>query len=168
MKLKYGLLVAVFASVLCIFTSCAPSKSKVYTVGDTYFLVSNDGAKTGTIKLDSVEYSINEDGETCNLGLTYIIYPETTIQLDSQKIFVSCEDTKYFTDKQKNLERNGRDIFGFSIEEEIRYVFFFVIPKFPYFDNMDNREEGYLGWGIDCYIEDAKFEVYTKVIYDSL
>ena len=36
MKLKKGLLVAITALVLCIFTSCTPSNSKVYTVGDTY------------------------------------------------------------------------------------------------------------------------------------
>lgn len=168
MKLKKGLLVAIIALVLCMFTSCTPSNSKIYTVGDTYELMSNDGTKIGAIKLDSVDYSVNEDSDTCNLGLTYIIYPETKMHLNSQNIFVSCETEKYSTDNQKNIDKNGRDIFNLSIEEEIKYTFYFVIPNSPYFDNLENREEGYMGWGIACYIEEARFEVYTGIIYDSL
>lgn len=123
MKLKKGLLVAIIALVLCILASCTPSNSKVYTVGDTYELISNDGTKIGAIKLDSVDYSVNENSDTCNLGLTYIIYPETKMHLDSQNIFVSCETEKYSTDNQKNIDKNGRDIFNLSIEEEIKSLF---------------------------------------------
>ena len=34
--MKKGLLAAIIALVRCLFTSCTPSNSKVYTVGDTY------------------------------------------------------------------------------------------------------------------------------------
>ena len=166
MKLKKYLLVVIMAFALCVSASCKPSHSRVYTVGDTSEVLSNDGAKIGTIKLDSVDYSLNKDNNTCNVGLTYIIYPETTMYLDSQDIFVLCKAEKYFTDTQKNIVKNGRDIFNLSIEEEIIYTFYFVIPNSPYFDNLENREEGYLGWGITCYIENAVFEIYTGIILD--
>ena len=55
-----------------------------------------------------------------------------------------------------------------NLTEEIRYTFNFEIPDSPYFDDLDNREQGYLGWGIQCYILNANFKVYTGVLYDEL
>lgn len=143
-------------------------KNKVYTIGDTLELIFTDGTEVGEVKLDSVGYSLNEDGETCNLGLIYTIYPNTIIHLNEQNIFISCDAEKYYTNQQMNLEKNKKNIFELNINTEIQYAFFFTIPSSPYFDNLENRDEGYDGWGIKCYIENVHYDIYTGIIYDSL
>lgn len=167
-KLKKVLL-AIAALALSFFAACKPFKAKIYTVGDTCFLTDNDGAtEICAVCLDSAEYSKNEGGDTCNLALTYSIFPETEIQLDSRKIFVSCGDEKFYTDKHKNSDKNGIDIFNSSIDKEIKYTFYFDVPNSPYFENLENRGEGNVGWALTCHFEDAEFKVYTGELFDGL
>jgi hypothetical protein len=68
-----------------------------------------------------------------------------------------------------NLESNNEiDIFDLNLTKKIRYTFNFEIPISPFFDDLDNSKPGYLGWCIQCYILNAKFEIYTGVLYEKL
>ena len=164
MMFKKRFLVTIIILVSYILASCAPSKSRVYTVGDTCYLYSNDYEKIGEIKLESADYSINEAIDTGSLELTYVIYPYNEISLNSQEIFIICDAKKYFTNYQKNFDKNDFDIFSFIVDDEIRYTFYFDIPYSPYFEKMDNMADGYIGWVLECYIEEARFAVYTGIL----
>ena len=164
--MKKRLLLFIVTLVLCIFRSCTPSKSKVFGVGDRQELLTNDGAVVGTIKLNSADCSVNEDGKTCSLALTFIFYPIETFRLENGGVFVLADNEKICTVEQKNLETNGFDIFKSDIAEETEYIFCYVVPKSPYFDNLENRADGYDGYGIGCYVNNAVFKIYTGKLFD--
>lgn len=169
MKLKNNLIISLFFVMMCLFVSCTPSKDKIYTVGDTYELWADDGTIEGTVKLEAAKCLKNSNEQTYILALTYLITPNCTLVCTNQNVFVSCGEKKYCTNTDLNLENNNEiDIFDLNLTEEIRYTFNFEIPDSPYFDDLDNREQGYLGWGIQCYILNANFKVYTGVLYDEL
>ena len=121
----------------------------------------------GIVRLDAGEYTFNDDGETCDLGLTYIFYPSDTIRLDKQYVIVESlySFITYYTDVDKNIEKNGFDIFEISIEKEMKYIFYFTMPIHPLFEDLDKKEQG---WETCCNMNDVTFYVDTKEIYESM
>lgn len=134
------------AIALCIFTACVPSKGPIYTEGDTYNLMQDDGAVKASIKLESADYLLNDDDKTCNLSLTYHICPSIFLELKKENVYAVYDGSRTYTDDKLNVEKNGSDIFASKIEEGMKYTFYFIIPVSPYFENLENREKGYLGW----------------------
>lgn len=147
----------VFFLILMILVSCTPEGYKIYTIGDTYTLI--DGS--GSIQLSMADYETATE-ETCVLKLTYILKPESQFSLNNQDVFVVCSTENYYTEKELNIEYNKTDIFDIPIIKETPYTFHFIIPSSPYFDNLADNKEGYLGWTIQCYIGGTNFSVYTK------
>ena len=121
----------------------------------------------GIVKLDAGEYTFNDDGKTCDLGLTYIFYPSDTMRLDKQYVMVESlySFITYYTDVDKNIEKNGFDIFEIKIEKEMKYIFYFTMPIHPLFEDLDKKESG---WGTCCNMNYVTFYVNTKEIYDSM
>lgn len=158
MRRKRGLGIVLSLGVM-MCASCVPSRNRIYTIGDTVDL------EAGYIRLIGANYQwIDENA--CDLKLTYKIYSETERKLDNTKLAVVCGSNNWDTDRNRNAKDNGTDIFEAVILNEITYAFHFVVPRSPYFDDLENRAEGYLGWRIKCYIEEALFEVYTGSMHD--
>lgn len=169
MKPRNSLIISLIFVTICLFVSCTPSVNKIYTVGDTYELVTDDGTIEGNVKLEAAKCFKKSNEQTYILSLTYFIKTNYTLVCTNQNVFVSCVEKKYNTNMDLNLEKNNEiNIFDLNLNGEIRYTFDFEIPGSPYFDDLDNREQGYLGWCIQCYILNAKFEIYTGVLYDEL
>lgn len=121
----------------------------------------------GIVRLDAGEYTFNDDGKTCDLGLTYIFYPLVTMRLDKKYVSVKSlySHITYYTDVDKNIEKNGFDIFEIKIEKEMKYIFYFTMPIHPLFEDLDKKE---YGWETCCDMDDVRFYVDTKEIYDSM
>lgn len=65
-----------------------------------------------------------------------------------------------------NISYNSYDIFNLEIEGIKSYTFYFNIPFSPYFDNLENRGKGDMGWGLLCEIKGATFDLSTGELYD--
>ncbi|MCI7219984.1 MAG: hypothetical protein MR497_00295 [Bacilli bacterium] len=150
--------------ITCV--SCKPVRQRIYSMGEEqgYY-----GGPTGhgIVKLDAGEYTFNDDGKTCDLGLTYIFYPSDTIRLDKQYVRIESlySFITYYTDVDKNIEKNGFDIFEIKIEKEMKYIFYFTMPIHPLFEDLDKKEQG---WETICGMDWVTFYVNTKEIYDSM
>lgn len=168
-ELKNSLTISFFFVMMFLFASCTPSVNKIYTVGDTYELLADDGTIEGSVKLETAQCIKNSNEQTYILSLTYLINPNCSLICTNQNVFISCGEKKFNTNLFLNLESNNEiDIFDVYLTEKIRYTFNFDIPNSPFFDDLDNVEPGYLGWCIQCYILNAKFEIYTGVLYEKL
>ena len=172
---------SVILFIMCIsfFTSCAPTiHPMAYTVGDTqdvHFFSYNDGPDEGSIRFDSADYELNEDGETAQLICSFTFYPKRTIYLDTSKIYIfrGVYDEHYYTDTQLNSEKNGRDITDLTIEEETTIILYFIIPKSPYFDNLaDNIPECDNNHMLTCFIESTcskiNYDIFTGELSDKM
>lgn len=169
MKFKNSLMLSLFFVMMFLFASCTPSVNKIYTVGDTYELLANDGTIEGSVKLETAQCLKNNNEQTYILSLTYLISPNCSLICTNQNVFISCGEKKFNTNIFLNLESNNEiDIFDLNLTEKIRYTFNFEIPISLFFNDLDNVETGYLGWCIQCYILNAKFEIYTGVLYENL
>ncbi len=150
--------------ITCV--SCKPVRRRIYSMGEEQEYYGGP-SRSGIVKLDAGEYTFNDDGETCDLGLTYIFYPYGMIRLDKQYVGVKSSYSLiiYYTDVDKNMEKNGFDIFEISIEKEMKYIFYFTIPIYPLFEDLDKKEQG---WETICGMDWVTFYVNTKEIYDSM
>jgi hypothetical protein len=169
MKLKNCLIISLFFVMIFLFTSCTPSVNKIYTVGDTYELLADDGTIEGSVILETAQCLKNSNEQTYILSLTYLIDPNCSLICNNQNVFISCGEKRFNTNIFLNLESNNEiDIFDLNLTKKIRYTFNFEIPISPFFDDLDNSKPGYLGWCIQCYILNAKFEIYTDALYENL
>ena len=66
-------------SITCV--SCKPVRRRIYSMGEEQGYYGGPRGH-GIVKLDAGEYTFNDDGKTCDLGLTYIFYPSVTMRLD--------------------------------------------------------------------------------------
>lgn len=150
--------------IACV--SCKPVRRRIYSMGEEQEFYGGTDLD-GIVRLDAGEYTFNDDGETCDLGLTYIFYPLVTMSLDKQYVMVESlySFITYYTDVDKNIEKNGFDIFEIKIEKEMKYIFYFTMPIHPLFEDLDKKESG---WGTCCDMDDVTFYVNTKEIYDSM
>ena len=150
--------------ITCV--SCKPVRRRIYSMGEEQEFYGGTDLD-GIVRLDAGEYTFNDDGETCDLGLTYIFYPSDTIRLDKQYVIVESlySFITYYTDVDKNIEKNGFDIFEISIEKEMKYIFYFTMPIHPLFEDLDKKEQG---WETCCNMNDVTFYVDTKEIYESM
>ena len=173
---------SVILFIICVsfFTSCTPSiPPRRYTVGETQELnhFSYDGIETeGSIRFDSADYELNEDGETVQLICTFTFYPKRAIHLDTSKIYICSRfhEDNWYTDSQLNSEKNGRDITDLTIEEETTIILCFIIPKSPYFDNLaDNISEWDKTHQLTCAIKNnysggIHFAIFTGELSDKM
>ncbi|MCI7220069.1 MAG: hypothetical protein MR497_00730 [Bacilli bacterium] len=150
--------------ITCV--SCKPVRRRIYSMGEEQEFYGGTDLD-GIVRLDAGEYTFNDDGETCDLGLTYIFYPLVTMSLDKQYVMVESlySFITYYTDVDKNIEKNGFDIFEIKIEKEMKYIFYFTMPIHPLFEDLDKKESG---WGTCCDMDDVTFYVNTKEIYESM
>ena len=150
--------------ITCV--SCKPVRRRIYSMGEEQEYYGGP-SRSGIVKLDAGEYTFNDDGETCDLGLTYIFYPLVTMRLDKKYVSVKSlySHITYYTDVDKNIEKNGFDIFEIKIEKEMKYIFYFTMPIHPLFEDLDKKESG---WETCCDMDDVRFYVDTKEIYDSM
>ncbi|MDY5649659.1 MAG: hypothetical protein SPK64_01225 [Candidatus Enterosoma sp.] len=150
--------------IACV--SCKPVRRRIYSMGEEQEFYGGTDLD-GIVRLDAGEYTFNDDGETCDLGLTYIFYPLVTMSLDKQYVMVESlySFITYYTDVDKNIEKNGFDIFEIKIEKEMKYIFYFTMPIHPLFEDLDKKESG---WGTCCDMDDVTFYVNTKEIYESM
>ena len=150
--------------ITCV--SCKPVRRRIYSMGEEQEFYGGTDLD-GIVRLDAGEYTFNDDGETCDLGLTYIFYPSDTIRLDKQYVIVESlySFITYYTDVDKNIEKNGFDIFEIKIEKEMKYIFYFTMPIHPLFEDLDKKEQG---WETICGMDWVTFYVNTKEIYDSM
>lgn len=150
--------------ITCV--SCKPVRRRIYSMGEEQEYYGGP-SRSGIVKLDAGEYTFNDDGKTCDLGLTYIFYPYGMIRLDKQYVGVKSSYSLiiYYTDVDKNIEKNGFDIFEIKIEKEMKYIFYFTMPIHPLFEDLDKKEQG---WETICGMDWVTFYVNTKEIYDSM
>lgn len=150
--------------IACV--SCKPVRRRIYSMGEEQEFYGGTDLD-GIVRLDAGEYTFNDDGETCDLGLTYIFYPLVTMSLDKQYVMVESlySFITYYTDVDKNIEKNGFDIFEIKIEKEMKYIFYFTMPIHPLFEDLDKKEQG---WETICGMDWVTFYVNTKEIYDSM
>ena len=151
-------------SITCV--SCKPVRRRIYSMGEEQEYYGGTDLD-GIVRLDAGEYTFNDDGKTCDLGLTYIFYPYGMIRLDKQYVGVKSSYSLiiYYTDVDKNIEKNGFDIFEIKIEKEMKYIFYFTMPIHPLFEDLDKKEQG---WETICGMDWVTFYVNTKEIYDSM
>ena len=173
---------SVILFIICVsfFTSCTPSiHPRWYTIGETQELNHfsyDDFEEEGSIRFDSADYELNEDGETVQLICTFTFYPKRAIHLDTSKIYIWCgvHEKNCYTDTQLNSEKNGRDITDLTIEEETTIILCFIIPKSPYFDNLaDNIPKWDNNHKLACIIKDNyyaryEFDIYTGELSDKM
>ena len=150
--------------ITCV--SCKPVRRRIYSMGEEQEFYGGTDLD-GIVRLDAGEYTFNDDGKTCDLGLTYIFYPLVTMRLDKKYVSVKSlySHITYYTDVDKNIEKNGFDIFEIKIEKEMKYIFYFTMPIHPLFEDLDKKE---YGWETCCDMDDVRFYVDTKEIYDSM
>ena len=83
MKLKNCLIISLFFVMIFLFASCTPSVNKIYTVGDTYELLADDGTIEGFVKLETAQCLKNSNEQTYILSLTYLINPNCSPLVDT-------------------------------------------------------------------------------------
>ena len=172
---------SVILFIICVsfFTSCTPSiHPRWYTIGETQELNHfsyDDFEEEGSIRFDSADYELNEDGETVQLICTFTFYPKRTIYLDTSKIYICgwVHEDNWYTDTQLNSEKNGKDITDLTIEEETTIILCFIIPKSPYFDNLaDNIPECDNNLMLTCFIESTcskiNYDIFTGELSDKM
>ena len=150
--------------ITCV--SCKPVRRRIYSMGEEQEFYGGTDLD-GIVRLDAGEYTFNDDGETCDLGLTYIFYPLVTMSLDKQYVMVESlySFITYYTDVDTNIDKNGFDIFEIKIEKEMKYIFYFTMPIHPLFEDLHKKESG---WGTCCDMDDVTFYLNTKEIYESM
>ena len=67
--------------ITCV--SCKPVRRRIYSMGEEQEFYGGTDLD-GIVRLDAGEYTFNDDGKTCDLGLTYIFYPLVTMRLDKK------------------------------------------------------------------------------------
>lgn len=105
MKLIKSLIISLIFVTICLFVSCTPSVNKIYTVGDTYELATDDGTIEGSVKLEAAKCFKKSNEQTYILSLTYFIKTNYTIVCTNQNAFVSCGEKIYNTNIDLNLKK---------------------------------------------------------------
>lgn len=150
MKNKMLLIIYTGFSILCMNSTCQHKHEKIYYVGDTW---SFDGT---SIKLDSLDYNIDQDSSTILIESFVIINTTKEYQINQEGVYVYRVPTeKFYTIVEKNIEVNGFDIMNISFIGKKQYTFFFEIPL----DNFarENGEFIYETYGVSLFIDPASF-----------
>ncbi len=162
------ILLSAFFSCGMSFCSLTPKGHRIYTVGDSVEWKHNDEL-IATITLKNAIYSKNDDGDDCQIYITYTIAPTQEVQLEYEKMNLDYDDSrniKSYTDIERATERNGYNIFETTISEDTDYTFCFNIPYDRYFKRYeDDPEETVTSTITGCTPASELFYLYTYKIY---
>lgn len=137
-------------SILCMNSTCQHKHEKINYVGDTW---SFEGI---SVKLDSLDYNIDQDSSTVLIESFVIINTTKEYQINQEGVYVYRVPTeKFYTIVEKNIEVNGFDIMNIPFIGKKQYTFFFEIPLDKFED--DNGEFRSDTYGIDLFIGYASF-----------
>ncbi len=154
------------------FCSSTVKPPKINLLGESiewYSYTSEKIELIATITAKRVLYSKNDDGEDCQVDITYSIATAKEFQIDSESVHIgyNFSSGKAYTDIERSIEKNGYNIFATTISEDIEYTFCYNMPYDPYFkrfaENTDEPACGEVyGWWYN-----KEFTFYIDEIYQA-
>ncbi len=157
-KYKHILSFALSFYLLLSIVACSPIKRQPLQIGDSVKI-----NQSYVITLDNACAS-PYDSSRYLLELDFSFYDSnSSLTITENDISISCSPPQKINwDKILTIEKNGYNILNQPLEGSFNYTFIFLIPRNPYFQDLDLLPEDSLGWTINCLVYNKTFNLYTR------